>query len=407
MDFLLAWRNLFRQPRRTWLTVGAIAFSNLILVFLLSLQFGMYQMMLDSGLRPFTGHLQVQNVDYLDGQKLRQTVPDAMTVAADLRQGLGMETVAARAAGFALASSEDRSYGVQVLGVDPVYEPKVSSVPGLVRQGRYLEDFDAAEVVVGAVLAKNLRATVGDELTFLGSGRDGSFAAGVAEIVGIFESGVIDMDRSAVAIPLGYFQDTFAMENAGNSVVVTASSVFQVPELEVMAASLIPGDESLVLRDWDELQPGLKQAIQSDLGSAMFMYAVLIVLVAFSVLNTQLMSVLERTKEFGVVMALGVSPGRLSRWVMLEATLMGLMGAVIGIFGGLLLLLFFSRVGISFPGLEEMTAQYNLPARIYPQFSWLGLLLGPTFVLMGSLVAAILPTFRIRRLEPVAAMRST
>ena len=77
MDFLLAWRNLFRQPRRTWLTTGAIAFSNLILVFMVSLQIGFYQMMIDSGLRPFTGHLQVQHTDYLEGQKLRQTVPDA------------------------------------------------------------------------------------------------------------------------------------------------------------------------------------------------------------------------------------------------------------------------------------------------------------------------------------------
>ena len=406
MDFLLAWRNLFRQPRRTWLTTGAIAFSNLILVFLLSLQLGLYEMMIDSGLRPFTGHLQVQHADYLDGQKLRQTVPEAATLAQQLRTELGLEAVSPRAAAFALASSEERSYGVQVLGVDPEFEPKVSTVPGLVKEGRYLEHIDANEVVVGEVLARNLRASIGDELTFLGSGRDGSFAAGVASIVGVFRSGIPDMDRSAVEIPLGYFQDTFAMEAAGNSVVVTSPSLFQVAALEGLAAQVLPPDQELVVRDWDELQPGLKQAIQSDLGSAMFMYAVLIVLVAFGVLNTQLMSVLERTKEFGIVMALGVAPRRLARWVLMEATFMGLMGAALGMLLGVALLMVFSRIGISFPGLDEMAAQYNLPSRIYPQFSWIGLLTGPSVVLLGSILAAAIPALRLRRLEPVQAMRA-
>lgn len=407
MDLLIAWRNLLRQPRRTWLTVGAIAFCNLILVFMLSLQLGLYQMMIDSGLRPFTGHLQVQRTDYLDGQKLRQTVPDVSALAAELRAALGLEAVSPRASAFALVSSAERSYGVQVLGVDPRFESNVSSVPGLVKQGRYLEDHDAAEVVIGEVLARNMKASVGDELTLLGSGRDGSFAAGVATIVGVFRSGIPEMDRGAIEVPLGYFQDTFAMEAAGNSVVVTAPSLFQVADLQARATAVLPAGHDLVVRDWDELQPGLKQAIQSDLGSAMFMYAVLVVLVAFSVLNTQLMSVLERTREFGVVMALGVSPRRLSRWVLLEATLMGLMGAALGMLLGLACLGFFARVGISFPGLEEMTAQFNLPARIYPQFSWIGLFAGPSVVFVGSLLAATIPAARLRRLEPVEAMRST
>jgi ABC-type lipoprotein release transport system permease subunit len=252
-----------------------------------------------------------------------------------------------------------------------------------------------------------MKASVGDELTLLGSGRDGSFAAGVATIVGVFRSGIPEMDRGAIEVPLGYFQDTFAMEAAGNTIVVTAQSLFQVADLQAQATAILPAGHDLIVRDWDELQPGLKQAIQSDLASAMFMYAVLVVLVAFSVLNTQLMSVLERTREFGVVMALGVSPSRLSRWVLLEATLMGLMGAALGMLLGLAFLGFFARVGISFPGLEEMTAQYNLPARIYPQFSWIGLFAGPSVVLLGSLLAATIPAARLRRLEPVEAMRST
>ncbi len=406
MEFQLAWRNLWRQPRRTWLTTGAMVFCNVILVFLVSLQLGMYQLMIDSSLRPFVGHLQVQHEDFLEGQKLRQVVPAAATVAADLRSNLQLETVSARGQAFGLASSEERSYGVAVVGVDPLFEPGVSSLPGLVRQGRYLESFDAQEAVVGALLAHNLRVGLGEEITILGSGRDGSFAAGVLTIVGFFESGISDLDRSALHIPLGAFQEIFAMESAGHSVVVTAPSLFEVDIVKQRVEQTIPSGGDLAVRDWNALEPGLRQAIQSDIASAWFMYAVLIVLVAFSVLNTQLMSVLERTKEFGVVMALGITPSRLGRVVLLETTLMGVIGAVLGMVLGVALLLAIGRTGIPLGSIEELAAQYNLPSVIYPRFSWIGLVAGPLMVMMGSICAALYPAFRLRRLEPVDAMRS-
>ena len=406
IDLQMAWRNLWRQPRRTWLTAGAMIFTNGLMVFLISLQIGMYQLMLDAGLRPMTGHLQVQQVDYNEEQKLRQAVPAVDQLAQTLRADFHSDTVSARGAAFALVSSDERSYGVQVLGVDPRHEPQVSSLPGLVRRGRFLEQNDASEVVVGALLAKNLRADLGDELTLLGTGRDGSFAANVAEIVGIFESGMPDLDRSFVEVPLGYFQDTFAMEGAGHSIVVRADSLRDVSELKGRAMALLPADEQLTVRDWDELQPGLKQSIQGDVSSAIFTYAVLIVLVAFSVLNTQLMSVLERTREFGVVMALGVGPRRLGWLVFLETAFLGLLGAVLGILLGLLILLITMRTGIAIPGMEEMMSRFNLPHRIYPEFSWIGTFTGPVVVYFASLFAAVYPALRLRKLEPVEAMRA-
>jgi ABC-type lipoprotein release transport system permease subunit len=259
---------------------------------------------------------------------------------------------------------------------------------------------------MGKVLARNLNAGVGDELTFMGGGRDGSFAAAVVTIVGILESGNPDMDRSLAQVPLAFFQDTFAMGSAGHNVVILAPDLFQVAALKSRLEVLLPAGGDLVALDWVELVPGLKQAIQADISSAMFMYLVLIVLVAFSVLNTQLMSVLERTKEFGIVMALGVSPGRLGRLVLLETTLMGLLGLVLGVLLGGALVFFFSIHGLTFPGLDEMAGQFNLPDRIYMQVTAVGLLFGPTVVLIASVLAALYPAARLRWLEPVDAMRA-
>jgi len=404
--FRLAWRNIWRHPRRTWLTAGAMVFSNVLLVFMISLQVGMYGMMIDNTLQVLSGHMQVQAPGYNDEQKMRQIVPDVVPLADKLRRELQISTVAARAWAFGLVSSEERTYGVGVFGVEPDFEPEVSTIPGLVKSGRYLSDSGASEVVLGAVLARNLRVEVGDELTLLGSGRDGSFAAAVLTVVGIFESGITDIDRNFAEIPLAFFQDTFYMDGAGHQIVVNGASLDDAKLLEPRVEALLPADEDLVVLDWDALQPGLKQMIQADMSSAFFMYFILVILVAFSVLNTQLMSVLERTHEFGVVLALGLRASRLGRLVLLETTMMGLLGLVLGVLFGALVTYWVSINGFAYPGMAEMSAMFNLPSRMYPRVTLLSLSLGPSVVFLFTLFAAVYPAIRLRRLHPVEAMRA-
>ncbi len=405
LTFSLAWRNIWRHPRRTWLTVGAMVFSNTLLVFLISLQFGMYRVMYENSLRLITGHLQVQAPGYIDEPRIRLTVPAVQEMAAGIRGVLPHSQVTSRAAAFALVSSEERSYGVQVFGVEPANEARVSNLPGLVKRGRYLDVAGANEAVIGAALARNLKVTLGDELTLFGSGRDGSFAAGIATVVGIYETGAADIDRSFIQIPLRDFQDIFFMGDHGHAVVVMTPDLFDLDGARATIGEVI-GSADLITHDWDALQPGLRQSVQADMASAWFMYGVLIVLVAFSVLNTQLMSVLDRTREFGIVMALGLSPLRLGGLVLLETAIMSGLGLVLGLAVGIVVVLFFGIYGITFPGLDEMAARFNLPARVYPAASFISLMWGPSVVFVACLAAAVYPAAKLLRMQPVAAMRA-
>jgi ABC-type lipoprotein release transport system permease subunit len=351
-------------------------FSNVLLIFMISLQFGSYDMMINNTLQAFSGHIQVQHQGYNDNPKLRKSIAAIAPLADNLRHSVPGTRIAARAATFALVSSDQRSLGVQIIGVEPEFEPGVSTLPGLVKEGRFLKDSNVAEIVIGSVLARNLKVNVGDELTLLGGGR------------------------------LAYFQEVFAMRDHGNTIAIAVDELSDVPTALAKIDNEIKGKDNLMALDWPLLHPGLKQAIKADMSSAWFMYGLLIILVAFSVLNTQLMSVLERTREFGVITALGIKPRKLASLVMLETALMALMGLVIGVAIGWMVATYLNTTGFHYPGMEDMAEKFNLPDRVYPSVTFFSMILGPGIVFLFSLLASVYPSLRLFRLEPVEAMRA-
>jgi ABC-type lipoprotein release transport system permease subunit len=401
----LAWRNIWRHPRRSLLTIAAMVFANVLLVFMLGLQLGQYKMMIDNTLSVFTGQMQVQNVDYLDEPQMYRTIPAADQLAEKIRKDIALEDVSARAYGFALVSSDRRTIGVQVTGVDPDHEPLVSTIPGLVSKGRFLSSASANEAVVGSTLARNLKVEIGDELTLLGSGRDGSIAATIVPIVGIFSSGSRDLDRQMMEMPIDNFRDVFAMGDQAHSIII-AGKREMADSYRHTIENIISDSNKLVLHDWEALVPGLRQAIEADFFSAWIMYALLIVLVAFSMMNTMLMSVLERTHEFGILLALGVRHGKLGRIIFAESVVLAFTGMVVGIIAGSLLTLYFHQNGFTYPGMEEMGERFNIPSVLIPEVSLRTILPGPLVVMIASIIASIYPIWHMRKLRPIQALQA-
>ena len=401
----LAWRNLWRHRRRTWLTASAIAFVTMLLVFLEALQFGAYDMMIDTNLRVFTGQMQVQREGYHAKPQMRTTVPQAQALAARLRAA-GLDGVAVRAQGFALASSESRSYGVPVIGVEPEFEPRASTLSRLVKQGRYLSGDAAQEAVLGATLARNLKLAVGDELTLLGSGKDGSIAATIVPVVGIFDSGNPELDRHLVQLPLKIFQEIFSMGDDAHAIVVSGPDLETIPQTMAAVRSQLAPGSGLVVLDWEQLLPGVKQLIQADMVQNWVTYLALILIVTLSIMNTFLMTVLERTREFGIMLALGAGPARIGGLVVLESALLTLLGLALGIALGGGISVYFYFEGFTFPGMREIYAQFGLPGLIHPRLSLLTLTLGPSVILAFMLLAALYPALRIRKLHPVEAIHA-
>ena len=405
MILALAWRNLWRRPRRTWLSVAGLAFAAAFLIFMPSLQNGSYRAMINNTLHLYDGYAEIEHPGYRDEPDIRDSLQNVSDLLESVRAVDGASTATARASTYVLLSADTRSFGAQVIGVQPATEARVSTVAKNVRAGRYLADNDDAAILLGATLARNLRVKVGDHVTLLGTDKDGSLAADSLEVVGTFETGIADMDRLTAEIPLARFQATFAMPNEAHTIAVTSADLETFsPLMGKLRAIAVP--RGLEVLDWRALQPGMWQAILLDASTGTLIYIAMVVVVTFSLLNSLLMSVLERTNEFGMLMALGMRPLQIGRMVWVETVLLLVLGLVLGMLLGAALTSYFARSGIVFGQAQEIFAQFGLSGAMYPKLSPLTLLAGPAVIAVGTLLAGFFPFWRVYRLEPVPAMRA-
>jgi len=404
----IAWRNIWRNPRRSLLTASAVVFACVLLIFMVSLQAGSYDAIINTAVRLQTGHLQVQAEGYNEKPEIRKVVRYPHAVADLFNKNPQIEAIAFRANAFSLVSSKERTYGVMIVGVDPDREPMVSTVPGAMQRGEYLAEKDRNVAVIGDLLAQNLSVDVGGELVILGQGYDGSVAANVLTVKGVFRTGQPDFDRGALQIPLTTFQDTHILGDAVHKIVVMGKDLEEVGALAGSIRfdlSQHPTAQDLLVLTWNELMPGLEQAIQLDMVSAWIFYGILIVVVAFSIMNTFVMAIFERTHEFGVLIAIGMKRIRLIGLVLLESAYLTLWGIILGIVAGVGVTYYFQIHGIDISGTEDLFAQYGLPSVLRPKLTVGSVLSGPLIICAVTLLTAAFPTFRILKLPLVRAMR--
>ena len=409
---LVAWRNLWRNPRRTWLTAGGMAFSMWLVILFMSVQAGMYNDVRDLAARMGSGHAQVQHRRYLDDARLRYTVPAATELTRSLADLPTVVATTPRAEAFALVSAdqgdgEERSFGAMVVGVDPRGEQDVSLLPASLVDGSYLTGSDDA--FLGSRLARNLGVSVGDELVVLGSTREGGVAALAVRVGGIFRSGLTELDRVLLQVRLSTLQEAFELGDDAHRIVLFADSIpgieSMVHEVDNALAGIGAADTARVL-PWAELMPEVEESIQLDSGAGVILLWTLVIVVAFTVVNALVMTVLERTREFGMLLAVGMRPGSIMAMLQVEAMCMWAVGAVIGLAAAILFVSTIGTYGIGIPQqFEEMGNAFVLPERIHLTLDAPALTLAPAVLGALTSMAALLVSLRLRGIRPVTALR--
>ena len=429
----LAWRNLLRNRARTALTVGGIGFSVLLVSFAMSLQSGSYEIMIDSATGYFTGHGQISHRDFVDQPRLEHTVTNASNLQAQLAQIDGLR-VFPRAQAFAVVSlaggvsedssavdpqsnashsydpqsesSSEKSLGGMVIGVDFSAERNYLDVYENVVAGKV--PTEPGQALIGSAMARNLGAQIGDELIVLGSGKQGAVAAAIFVIAGIVETGQVELDRSLVLAPFDELADALDLEDEAHMLVLMVDDLSELTATASSVADLLP--EALTVQTWQQLMPMIEQSIELDRAGAVLFYSLLLILVAFAVVNTFVMVLFERTREFGLFMALGMRPGQVIAQVQFEALLLSLLGVALGLLFAYPLITYLTGVGIPLDqmGGEEAIRQMQMGSmeRIFPKISWSSVTTAPLVMIVGTQLAALVSTVRVRGIHPVTALRT-
>ncbi len=406
LELRLAWRNVWRNPRRTGLTVAATVFAVVLVVFAVAMAAGTHEKMIEDGVRVSSGHVQISGPGYLEKRSLEQFVRADPALLDRIDATKGVVGVAPRVVSFGLLSQGAATRGVAVTGVDPTREGLVSTLPERVREGRFVAAGPNREIVLASRLAKILRADVGDEVLLYSMAYSLETAYELFTVVGIMKLPEAEMDRSLALLSLATAQEFFAYEDRVSEIAVLADSADRVDELAQALSRVVEGQPAEV-HTWQEAMPELEQLIVLDDAGMYVMLAILVIVVGFGILNTILMAVLERKKEFGVVLALGARPVSVFRIVYLESLLLAGLGLVVGLALALPLVLYFQANPIPLTGTaSEAVELFGME----PLMTWKLKPLNPigsTLTILGvAIVAALYPALKASRGRPVDVLRS-
>lgn len=401
----VAWRNLWRRRLRTWLSAGGLAFAIFLVSATVSLQGGSYRGWVDTATGLATGHFQAQHPAYFDDPAVRHVLADGAALVRALGAVAGVVGVAPRAEAFVLVAAGERTFGALALGVDPAREAAMFDLPRRIVAGEFLPRQDSA--FVGTALAANLGIGLGAEIAGLGTTAEGGVAALVLTVDGIFETGQAELDRSMMLAPLAAVQAAFELGDGVHRLAVNAADASRVDGLQPALAAAVPAEARLL--SWRQLLPEIEQGIRLDRISAQMIYWLLMLVVTMSVVNAFVMTVFERTREFGMLLAVGMQPNAIVGMLLVEAACVWVLGAALGLALALAALLPLGVVGVptamGVEGMDEMTTRLMMPDRLYPLVSLAAMTMAPLVMLAGTLLAALVPALRVRRMRPVDALR--
>ncbi len=405
--FKLAWRNIWRNKRRTIITTMAIAFAVFLASFQVSFQKGAWDNIVDSSVNMFFGYAQVRGQGYTD----EQTLDKAFLLDEKLNQlNVSVDQVAytvPRLESFALASHEESTTGVMVIGIDPKKEHEMTGLKDRLKEGEYITANEEAEFSASGV-AKKMKTGVGDTLVIISQGYHGVNAAGKYLVKGIFEFSLPELNKRLVYLPLKQAQIFFGAENRATTLALKINDRDDVPEAVLAVNKQLPAADYEV-KAWQELVPELLEARQLDTAGGYFILFLLYLIIIFGIFGTILMMTKEREYEFGVLTAIGMSRKKLFGTVWIETVLLGLFGSIIGILLAIPLCYYVAThpFDIAIFG-EEAAAAYEkmgIQPILQGTFEWRIFFNQALIIFIATTLLALYPFWTIMRLKPVEAMR--
>ncbi|MCF8368158.1 MAG: ABC transporter permease [Bacteroidales bacterium] len=323
----LAWRNLWRNKRRTLITVSSILFGVFFVVMMTSLQQGSFENMIDNMVRFYSGYIQIQEDGFFENRSLNNSLKFTNEIEDIINNTEGITQYTQRIESFALASTGDKSFGAAIFGILPPEEDQISGLSKKVSQGEYIAS-GSKGIMIGKGLADNLGIGLNDTLILLGQGYHGVTAAGKYHVAALLNFPINDMNNKLAYLDMEACRELYDLPGRSTSIVIMVKKPNDVNSIISNLQTKVP--EGLMVYSWEEIQAELMSLISGKKASSKIIKAILFMVIGFGIWGTIIMLMAERKRELGIMVAVGVRKIRLIWIVAIESFLIGILGIVFG-----------------------------------------------------------------------------
>lgn len=401
MLLTIAWRNIWRNRSRSLVIIGAIILGIWALSFLNSWMMGMGEMYVADIIDNQTSHIQIHNEEFLKEHKSEFVIPNSNEVINELKRTQGIESMSARIIVNGIVTAPRMSKGVSIRAVNPADEAAVVNLNNKIKAGDYFNDEKRNPILIGEALAEKLKIKVGKKITLQYQDLNGELTAQVYRIVGLYSSGNTKIDQGIVYVRHQDFAPVF--KNEGN-VHEIAIRVNDFEKTKTIATGLGVTLRNLKVQNYEEVMPMIKLFDTQFKTSGSIITTIVMIALIFGIINTMLMAVLERVKELGVLMAVGMNRIRVFGMIVIETLLLSIVGLPVGIVMGFITVVYLNKNGIDLSSYEAGLSDFGMSSMIYPYID-------PSFfvsisisVFFTALMASLYPAFKATRLRPIEAI---
>lgn len=399
----LAWRNVWRNKRRTIITLSSIFFAVLLALFMRSMQLGSYENMIRNSVEFYSGYIQIHKKGYWEDKSINKMIVESDSLKATVLNEPNVDFYIPRLESFVLAASDELSKGVMVIGTAPEEENRMTKLADRVIKGQYFTS-DTRGVMVAEGLASYLELGLGDTLVMIGQGYHGVNAVDQFPITAIVKFPNPQANDNMVYMPVKLAREFNSAQGLSTALVLSVGDIEQVNKTKQDLQKKL-GDQYEVM-DWAEMQPELVQLIKSDNAGGIIMLGILYLVIAFGIFGTVMMMTMERNREFGVLVAVGMRRRRLSLLVILETFFIGILGLCISLVAGILLLIYMYHHPIPLTGnaaeaMLKMGVEPLMPFSLAPR-----IFISQMLAIFAIVVVCLIyPLSKIMQLKPIVALK--
>lgn len=404
MIFKIAFKNVWRNKVRSLIVIIAITLGLSGGIFTVSVITGMVEQKVRTGINNEVSHIQVHHPEFLKNYESRYSIPHAESIVGIIAKTPTVKAVSARSRITGMAASPNSAAGIQIIGVDPLREKKVSSLYTCIpdTSGGYFTGNRKNQIVIGRKLADKLKIRLKSKVVIRFQTADGNLTEAAFSVNGIFQTANTVFDETNVFVKKHDLDMITGADNGIQEIAIILDDIDRIPLAEAALKSQLP---DLQVQNWMELKPEMGMITSAIAIEVYIILGIILFALAFGIVNTMLMIVFERTRELGMLMAVGMSKSRVFRMIMMETVFLTIIGGITGMALSAALVGFFHHTGIDLSAMSKGLGAFGFDPKIYPFISRQLYINLSVMILFTGVLSAVMPARKALKLRPVEAIR--